>query len=182
MRAAFFVPEPFPTLQYGVLALLAKSKIANSRCSMPSTNTSPAPRPGLLLLLASSPACYPRRHFCQFCQWILRGAEIAIRCSQLNLDPKPQCRFHHRHGEESPCFFESDFCEIKMSAELQSHTIWDVGFPLTKLTKHRPPKARRAASSSASSVESPFNRRGWVLRRRFLDVPKRGRMRWCCMT
>src|ERR1035437_7465318 len=31
LRAAFFFPEPFPTLQDGALALLAKSKIANSR-------------------------------------------------------------------------------------------------------------------------------------------------------
>jgi hypothetical protein len=31
LRVAFFVSEPFPTLQEGFFALLAKSKIANSR-------------------------------------------------------------------------------------------------------------------------------------------------------
>jgi hypothetical protein len=33
LRAAFFFPEPYPTLQGGALALLAKSKIANCRLS-----------------------------------------------------------------------------------------------------------------------------------------------------
>jgi hypothetical protein len=31
LRAAFFFPEPFPTMQDGALALLAKPKIANYR-------------------------------------------------------------------------------------------------------------------------------------------------------
>ncbi|MGC9999374.1 MAG: hypothetical protein ABSE21_04695 [Bryobacteraceae bacterium] len=59
LRTEFFLREPFPTPQGGVVALPGKSKTGNPVFLVHSTNTSPAPRPGLLILLASSPACYP---------------------------------------------------------------------------------------------------------------------------
>jgi hypothetical protein len=63
LRAAFFFPEPFPTLQDGAPALLAKSKTANFLLfnafhKRPQTRVRP-PRPGRLISLVSSPSCYP---------------------------------------------------------------------------------------------------------------------------
>jgi hypothetical protein len=56
LRAAFFFPEPFPTLQDGALALVAKSKIAKSRIfNVFQKHLSGPPALLCLILLVSSP-------------------------------------------------------------------------------------------------------------------------------